>query len=142
MFQLRLRHPPFGRVAEDYQDRNRQGVVQEPSRTHAEEPGVLRPIRLEQQDPWGKHTPLVSAQLFQQVQDILRSHNRTQQLKHDFAFTGLLQCAFDDCMVTAEIQKQKYIYYHCNRFKGKCALPFMCEEEVSFPGDIPAKNAQ
>jgi DNA invertase Pin-like site-specific DNA recombinase len=79
----------------------------------------------------GKHTPLVSTQLFQQVQDVFRSHNRTQWRKHDFAFTGLLQCAFDDCMVTAEIQKQKYIYYHCTRYKGKCALPFMREEEVS-----------
>jgi DNA invertase Pin-like site-specific DNA recombinase len=79
----------------------------------------------------GKHTPLVSTQLFQQVQDVFRSHNRTQWRKHDFAFTGLLHCAFDDCMVTAEIQKQKYIYYHCTRYKGKCALPFMREEEVS-----------
>ena len=33
--------------------------------------------------------------------------------------------------VTAEIQKQKYIYYHCTRYKGKCALPFKREEEVS-----------
>jgi site-specific DNA recombinase len=79
----------------------------------------------------GKHTPLVSAPLFEQVQAVFRSHNRTQWRKHDFAFTGLLRCAFDDCMVTAEIQKQRYIYYHCTRYKGKCAMPFIREEELS-----------
>ncbi len=79
----------------------------------------------------GKHTPLVSAQLFAQVQEVFRSFNRTRWRKHEFAFTGLLRCAFDDCMVTAEIQKQKYVYYHCTRFRGKCALPYMREEELS-----------
>ncbi|HEY6249317.1 MAG TPA: hypothetical protein VI685_05120 [Candidatus Angelobacter sp.] len=47
--------------------------------------------------------PLISAQLFQQVQDVFRSHNRNLYRKHGFAFSGLLRCAFDDCMVTAEI---------------------------------------
>jgi site-specific DNA recombinase len=49
--------------------------------------------------------------------------------KHNFAFAGLLNCAHDDCMVTAEIQKQKYIYYRCTGYRGKCALPFRREEE-------------
>jgi site-specific DNA recombinase len=79
----------------------------------------------------GKHEPLVSATLFQQVQEVFRSFNRSKYRKHNFAFGGLLNCAHDDCMVTAEIQKQKYIYYRCTGYKGKCGLPFMREEELS-----------
>lgn len=48
--------------------------------------------------------------------------------KHNFAFTGLLSCAYDDCSVTAEIKKQRYTYYHCTGFKGKCELPYIREE--------------
>jgi DNA invertase Pin-like site-specific DNA recombinase len=76
----------------------------------------------------GKHTPLVSAQLFHQVQGVFRSFNRSKYRRHAFAFTGLLSCAYDDCSVTAEIKKQKYTYYHCTGFKGKCQLPYIREE--------------
>jgi site-specific DNA recombinase len=78
----------------------------------------------------GKHTPLVSAHLFQQTQEVFRSFNRNKYRRHNFAFAGLLKCAHDDCTVTAEIQKQKYTYYRCTRFRGKCALPFIREEEL------------
>ena len=78
----------------------------------------------------GKHTPLVSAYLFQQAQDVFRSFNRNKYRKHNFAFSGLLNCAHDDCMVTAEIQKQKYTYYRCTGYRGKCGLPFIREEEL------------
>ena len=54
----------------------------------------------------GKHTPLVSAHLFQQTQEVFRSFNRNKYRRHNFAFAGLLKCAHDDCTVTAGIQKQ------------------------------------
>ena len=76
----------------------------------------------------GRHTSLVTAQQFEKVQTVFRSYNRGRQSRHNFAFSGLLTCAYDDCMVTAEIQKQKYIYYHCTRYHGKCDLPFIREE--------------
>jgi site-specific DNA recombinase len=78
----------------------------------------------------GSHTLIIEPQLFQQVQDVLHGHNRPRYRKHDFAFSGLLNCAYDDCVVTAELKKQKYIYYHCTGYKGKCALPYMREEEL------------
>jgi site-specific DNA recombinase len=78
----------------------------------------------------GKHTPLVSAQLFGEVQAVFRSFNRSKYRKHNFAFSGLLNCAHDDCMVTAEIQKQKYTYYRCTGYRGKCGLPFIREEKL------------
>jgi hypothetical protein len=78
----------------------------------------------------GKHTPLVSAHLFQQAQDVFRSFNRGAYRSRNFAFTGMLKCAHDDCMVTAEIKKQRYTYYHCTGYRGKCQLPYIREEEL------------
>src|SRR5260370_17163107 len=31
-------------------------------------------------------------------------------------------------MVTAGMQKQKYTYYHCTGYRGKCQLPYTREE--------------
>ncbi len=81
----------------------------------------------------GTQTPLVSAELFDQVQAVFRGHNKTKHRKHDFAFSGLLRCAYDNCMVTAEIQKNRYTYYHCTGFRGKCELPYF-PKDLSQPG--------
>ena len=50
--------------------------------------------------------------------------------KHDFAFRGLLHCAYDNCLVTAELKKNKYTYYRCTGFRGKCSLPYFREEDL------------
>jgi len=42
----------------------------------------------------------------------------------------MLRCAYDDCTVTAEIKKIRYIYYRCTGYRGKCALPYFREEEL------------
>ena len=76
----------------------------------------------------GTHTPLVSAELFEQVQAVFRGHNKPKYRRHEFAFGGLLRCAYDDCMVTAELKKARYIYYRCTGFRGKCELPYFREE--------------
>jgi hypothetical protein len=64
------------------------------------------------------------------VQAVLDGHNRPRYRKHIFAFRGLLTCAFDDCMMTAETKKQKYTYYRCTGSKGRCQLPYVREEEL------------
>src|SRR6266700_3895689 len=50
----------------------------------------------------GSHPGIISPALFQRVRDILDGHNKPKYHKHEFAFGGLLTCAYDDCMVTAE----------------------------------------
>jgi len=67
----------------------------------------------------GKHRPLVSGGLFDRVRQVFQGHNRPKYRKHEFAFSGLLRCAYDECSVTAEIKKEKYIYYHCTGYRGK-----------------------
>jgi site-specific DNA recombinase len=78
----------------------------------------------------GTHEPLVSRALFDEVQSIFQGHHQPKYRKREFAFGGLLQCAYDDCGVTAEIKKGRYTYYHCTGYRGKCALPYFREEEL------------
>ena len=78
----------------------------------------------------GKHRPLVSGGLFDRVRQVFQGHNRPRYRKHEFAFSGLLRCAYDECSVTAEIKKEKYIYYHCTGYRGKCDLPYFKEHEL------------
>jgi site-specific DNA recombinase len=98
----------------------------------------------------GTQTPLVTADRFEQVQAVFRGHNKPKYQKHEFAFRGLLTCAYDDCLVTAEIKKGKYTYYHCTGHRGKCALPYFPEEalgerlgqilkDIHIPDDVLAK---
>jgi site-specific DNA recombinase len=79
----------------------------------------------------GTHMPLIGTQLFQRVQGVLRGYSKPKHHGQKFAFSGLLRCAYHNCMVTAEIKKGKYIYYHCTGYRGKCLLPYFREEELS-----------
>ena len=80
----------------------------------------------------GTHSLFVDPGTFQRVQEIFAAYNRPKQRHYEFAFAGgLLRCAYDDCLVTAEIKKQRYIYYHCTGGRGKCDLPYFREEELS-----------
>ena len=79
----------------------------------------------------GKHPHLISADTFDRVQDVFHGYNKPKYRKHDFAFRGLLACAYDRCLITAEMKKGKYTYYHCTGFRGKCDLPYFREEELA-----------
>ena len=78
----------------------------------------------------GTHAPLISAEVFEQVQSVFRGHNKPKYRSRDFAFSGLLRCAYDNCTVTAELKKNRYTYYHCTGYRGKCELPYFREEEL------------
>jgi len=78
----------------------------------------------------GTHTPLVGRDVFESVQAVFLGHNKPKYQKHVFAFGGLLRCAYDDCTVTAEIKKNRYTYYRCTGYRGKCELPYFREEEL------------
>jgi site-specific DNA recombinase len=79
----------------------------------------------------GTHDALISPQLFQRVQDAFAGRNKPRYRKHDFAFAQLLRCGHDDCRITTELQKGKYVYYRCSKGRGKCPLPYMREEYLS-----------
>ena len=79
----------------------------------------------------GTQVPLISRELFDQVQDVLSGRNKPKGRKQEFAFRGLLTCAYDHCLVTAERKKEKYNYYHCTGHRGPCELPYFREENLA-----------
>ena len=78
----------------------------------------------------GTHIPLVSKAQFDAVQAVFEGRNKPRFRKHNFAFRGLLTCAYDSCSITAEIKKARYVYYHCTGHRGKCELPYFREEDL------------
>lgn len=78
----------------------------------------------------GSHEPLISTALYERVQEILEGRYSTKEkvTKHEFAFTGLVNCGHCGCALVAEKKKGKYVYYHCTGNKGKCPEPYAREE--------------
>ena len=81
----------------------------------------------------GRHTPLVSVELFERVQGVIDGRNarRTHRVTHDFAFSTLVTCGHCGCAMVGEIKKGRYVYYHCTGYKGKCPEPYVREELLS-----------
>jgi site-specific DNA recombinase len=78
----------------------------------------------------GTYEPIVSRELWEQVQAILdgRGAKKTRKVKEQFAFSGLITCGHCGCAMVGEIKKGKYVYYHCTGFKGKCPERYTREE--------------
>jgi site-specific DNA recombinase len=78
----------------------------------------------------GSHQPLVARELWNKVQEVLAGRNakKTRRVKHDFAFSGLIQCGHCGCAVVGDIKKQRYVYYRCSGYHGKCPEPYVREE--------------
>ena len=62
---------------------------------------------------------------------MLRGHNKPQYGKQEIAFRGLLRCVHDNCTITGERKKGKYVYYRCTGYRGKCATPRFTESEIA-----------
>jgi site-specific DNA recombinase len=80
----------------------------------------------------GKHQPLVTRELWERVQSVLdgRYAKKHRRVKHDFAFSGLIICGHCGCSIVGEIKKQRYVYYHCTGYKGRCDEPYVREEVI------------
>jgi site-specific DNA recombinase len=81
----------------------------------------------------GTHEPIISKELYDRVQEVMveKGNRRTRQQKHNWAFQGLLTCGHCGCALTAELKKQRYVYYHCTGYKGKCPEKYVREEEIA-----------
>lgn len=88
----------------------------------------------------GVHEPLISKDLFQEVQIQLEVPPKSRPGTKEFDFTNMIKCGSCDSGVTAEEKFKKikndgsirrYVYYHCNRFKNyNCNEPYTREEEI------------
>ncbi len=78
-----------------------------------------------------KHKPIISKELFYRVQDRLINPNKTRKQNYDFAYTGMIRCGYCGCLLTAELKKGKYIYYHCTGNKGgNCKRDYINEVKI------------
>jgi len=84
----------------------------------------------------GKHSPIITKSLYDEVQEVFAQANHPKETKREFAFAGLLTCGKCGCAMTPEIKKGKYIYYHCTQFRGKCDNIYIREEKL---GDLLAE---
>lgn len=76
----------------------------------------------------GNHKSLISEELFSLVGGILRQNaKRKSKNERKHAFMGLMNCSCG-CLITAEIQKRKYVYYHCTNAKRTCKKIYVREE--------------
>jgi site-specific DNA recombinase len=78
----------------------------------------------------GTHPLFVDPLLFERVQEVLGNHNRPKYSRREIAFRGLMRCAYDGCTVTGEIHKERYTYYRCSGYRGKCDLPRFREADI------------
>ena len=90
----------------------------------------------------GTYPLFVNPKTFERVQEVLAGHNRPKHSKREIAFRGLMTCAHDDCMLTGDVQKEKYVYYRCTGNRGKCDLPRFKEEVLAERLGEPLKGLQ
>lgn len=68
-----------------------------------------------------QHEPLISKQLFDRVQQLLKRRGKGSGMRrHFFPYTGLFHCGECGGAITAENQKG-HTYYHCTYRKGPCS---------------------
>ena len=79
----------------------------------------------------GKHKPILARELFERVQTTMKSRNWNWQHRREFAFRGLLKCGHCGCDILPQIQKGKYVYYHCSGSRGKCPEKYIREEKLA-----------
>jgi hypothetical protein len=82
----------------------------------------------------GKYRPILSVELFHQVQTILkvRSKPRLTRKRHQFPFCGIFHCSCHS-MISAQWAKGRgcvYRYYRCSRKTGGCREPYLAEGQV------------
>lgn len=78
----------------------------------------------------GKHKPIISEQLFNEVQDKLkRKYKAGQQRTHFHTFKGLVKCAECGCLVSWETQKG-HNYGRCKGYKPCTRKKYVREEVV------------
>lgn len=80
----------------------------------------------------GTHEPIISQDLFDRAQEVFEKRKKKsgKYREHAFAFGGLITCGVCGCAVTAEIQKGKYVYYHCTDYHRKCDEPYYPEAKL------------
>lgn len=87
----------------------------------------------------GKHEPIITKDLYNQVQNKITNEHAVRTQDKEFAFTRMITCGLCGSGVTADEKFKKlkdgsiarYVYYGCTKFKDKnCPCGYVREEEL------------
>lgn len=87
----------------------------------------------------GKHNPIITKDLYNQVQNKLSNDYKVRTQNKEFAFTKMITCGLCGSGITADekFKKQKngnehrYVYYGCTKFNDKnCKCGYIREEDL------------
>jgi DNA invertase Pin-like site-specific DNA recombinase len=87
----------------------------------------------------GKHDPIITKDLYNQVQDKITNDHLVRTQDKEFAFTKMITCGLCGSGVTADEKFKKlkdgttnrYVYYGCTKFKDKdCPCGYIREEDL------------
>lgn len=79
----------------------------------------------------GKHEPIVSREIYHEVQKVIKNQTSTRSNKRQFLFSGLFKCSHCGCALVGELHKGRYIYYHCTGNKGgDCKRKYIPEKKI------------
>lgn len=87
----------------------------------------------------GVHNPIITKDLYLQVQDRITSDHVVRDQNKEFAFTRMITCGLCGSGVTADEKFKKlkdgttnrYVYYGCTKFKDKnCPCGYVREEDL------------
>ena len=87
----------------------------------------------------GKHQPIITKDLYNQVQSKITNEHLVRVQDKEFAFTRMMTCGLCGSGVTADEKFKKlkdgttnrYVYYGCTKFKDKnCPCGYVREEEL------------
>lgn len=86
----------------------------------------------------GKHTPLITKELFDKVQECITNYSDRHAHK-EFAFTKIMSCGLCESGITADEKfkkltngtTQRYVYYGCTRFNDRnCKSGWINEDDL------------
>lgn len=93
------------------------------------DPFYIGKIRYNNAVHQGKHEPIISEELFEKVQQVMRGRGTPHYHKHFPTFRGMIRCAECKGLVTWETQKDHW-YGHCNYYRHCTKRGFVRQEGV------------
>lgn len=78
-----------------------------------------------------KYEPLVPYDIWKRCKDVRLSYDKTvKNTEKPFIFIGKIKCAICGCAITAEFQKNRFVYYHCTNYYGNCKKVYVPQELI------------
>ena len=78
----------------------------------------------------GDHPAIVDSMLFERVQNVFKQRSNGKFSKRNFTFSRLMECGHCNHTITAEIKKNKYVYYHCTGYGNLHKKKYVSESKI------------